>query len=562
MLFVLRDESGRKVPSIARWVNVGSTQTTYATWDTLPPAVVGDLQVTAMTATTQTLQWSAPADAGDNSTGRATRYELRFRAAGSLATLEEFFESGRPLTGLPVPGTTGALQTYTVTGLSPDSVYFFRLISRDGAGSDRNWSAMSNEAVTPLGGGCPFVDTRTAGEWAVENSILGRSLNGTLALDSYRLRYAPDVMDGRVHLRVRENEQEITTLDQLRLIAIDHAQGVRAYGVGDKVVLGTRTAAARVTTAAGADITSQVDGSGAGFAGGPGDTLYVEFSAGAALLAGSEKATMNHDPFLIDDGGKCPPDCGSPLRSPADQFSAASIDAQILASSGLLFQEPDGIGGWRTVESRHPRELSDEAVLEGIGHGPVRVLFIGHHTIRFLGRLEPAPEAFTASKLPLLAARHTRLGDVAAAVDSIGNLTTELAPGDSVHLEYRWTDIPAGQVRELMLLSRGVYTANLPASGRPADPDGPFEPVVTPNPFASSTALLFSLPTARHTRLEILDTQGRRVRLLADSKLAAGVHRIGWDGRTDAGRLAGAGVYFYRLEAGEQRRSGRLTRLP
>ena len=313
LLFVLRDESGRKVPSIARWVNVGSTQTTYATWDTLPPAVIGDLQVTAMTASTQTLQWSAPADAGDNSNGKATRYELRFRAAASLGTLDEFFESGRPLTGLPVPGTAGALQTYTVTGLSPDSVYFFRLISRDGAGSDRNWSAMSNEAVTPLGGGCPFVDTRTAGEWAVENSILGRSLNGALALDSYRLRYAPDVMDGRAHLRVRENEQEITTLDQLRLIAIDHAQGVRAYGVGDQVVLGTRTAAARVTTTAGADVTAQVDGSGVGFAGGPGDTLYVEFSAGAALLAASEKATMSHDPFLIHDGGKCPPDCGSPL---------------------------------------------------------------------------------------------------------------------------------------------------------------------------------------------------------------------------------------------------------
>ena len=73
---------------------------------------------------------------------------------------------------------------------------------------------------------------------------------------------------------------------------------------------------------------------------------------------------------------------------------------------------------------------------------------------------------------------------------------------------------------------------------------------------------MLSLPTTRHARLEILDAQGRRVRLLANGRLAAGVHRIDWDGRTDAGRVAGAGVYFYQLEAGEQRRSGRLTRLP
>ena len=56
----------------------------------------------------------------------------------------------------------------------------------------------------------------------LENSILGRSLSGAFALDSYRLRFAPDIVDGRAHLRIRENEQEVTTLDQLRLIAIDH----------------------------------------------------------------------------------------------------------------------------------------------------------------------------------------------------------------------------------------------------------------------------------------------------------------------------------------------------
>jgi hypothetical protein len=35
--------------------------------------------------------------------------------------------------------------------------------------------------------------------------------------------------------------------------------------------------------------------------------------------------------------------------------------------------------------------------------------------------------------------------------------------------------------------------------------------------------------------------------------MEAGGHRVAWDGRDDAGRSMPAGVYFYRLEAGEYR---------
>ena len=35
-----------------------------------------------------------------------------------------------------------------------------------------------------------------------------------------------------------------------------------------------------------------------------------------------------------------------------------------------------------------------------------------------------------------------------------------------------------------------------------------------------------------------------------DAAQDAGPHEVIWDGRTNAGMAAGAGVYFYRLEAG------------
>lgn len=150
LLFVMRDDAGRKVPSVARWVNVGTSLPHYATWDTLPPAAVTDLVITGAGATSRTLSWTAPRDQGIGSSGRATRYELRYRAGTGMATMADFLEFGRRVNpvALPEPGPQGTWHQVTVGGLAPDTVYYFRLVSRDGAGSDRNWSALSNAAAT------------------------------------------------------------------------------------------------------------------------------------------------------------------------------------------------------------------------------------------------------------------------------------------------------------------------------------------------------------------------------------------------------------------------------
>ena len=51
--------------------------------------------------------------------------------------------------------------------------------------------------------------------------------------------------------------------------------------------------------------------------------------------------------------------------------------------------------------------------------------------------------------------------------------------------------------------------------------------------------------------LDARDLAGRVVRVLLDGDcLPSGRHRANWDGRTDRGLRVGAGVYFYRLEAG------------
>jgi hypothetical protein len=56
------------------------------------------------------------------------------------------------------------------------------------------------------------------------------------------------------------------------------------------------------------------------------------------------------------------------------------------------------------------------------------------------------------------------------------------------------------------------------------------------------------LSTAAPVRLMLVDSRGRVIRHLWQGTMAAGVHVPSWDGRTDDGALAPAGLYFARLE--------------
>lgn len=70
-----------------------------------------------------------------------------------------------------------------------------------------------------------------------------------------------------------------------------------------------------------------------------------------------------------------------------------------------------------------------------------------------------------------------------------------------------------------------------------------------PNPFGRGLVTELALPRRANVFLEVLDVQGRRVRLLLDEPREAGVHRVEWDGRDAYGRSVANGVYFLRATA-------------
>lgn len=71
-----------------------------------------------------------------------------------------------------------------------------------------------------------------------------------------------------------------------------------------------------------------------------------------------------------------------------------------------------------------------------------------------------------------------------------------------------------------------------------------------PNPFNPTTTLRYDLPEKTHVQLVIYDIIGREIRQLVNETQDAGYKSIIWDGRDNSGRTVGAGVYLFRISAG------------
>jgi hypothetical protein len=81
-----------------------------------------------------------------------------------------------------------------------------------------------------------------------------------------------------------------------------------------------------------------------------------------------------------------------------------------------------------------------------------------------------------------------------------------------------------------------------------------------PNPFNPRTKIRFRLATPAQVSVSLYDLAGRRVRTLTSGRRwDAGSHALTWEGRDDRGQAVASGVYFTRLQAGAEVRTGRVV---
>jgi len=128
----------------------------------VPPGLVTNLATGNATATSLTLTWTAPGD--DGSSGTAAQYDIRYSTSPIDAGN---WSSATQATGEPSPQAAGNNESFVVSALSPNTTYYFALMTADEV---PNWSGISNVAS----GG---TSTETTPPTAIANLGAGTPLN-------------------------------------------------------------------------------------------------------------------------------------------------------------------------------------------------------------------------------------------------------------------------------------------------------------------------------------------------------------------------------------------------
>ena len=106
--------------------------------DTIPPAEISDLNVTAVSSGSITLTWTASGDDGNKETAKV--YDIRYSAVWPLNS-EAAFGAATQVAGAPQPQLAGSTETFVVGGLAAGTTYYFGIKTADEAG---NGSGLSN----------------------------------------------------------------------------------------------------------------------------------------------------------------------------------------------------------------------------------------------------------------------------------------------------------------------------------------------------------------------------------------------------------------------------------
>jgi hypothetical protein len=82
-----------------------------------------------------------------------------------------------------------------------------------------------------------------------------------------------------------------------------------------------------------------------------------------------------------------------------------------------------------------------------------------------------------------------------------------------------------------------------------------------PNPFNPVTTLRYDLPEDGLVNITIYDMMGREVKTLVNSSQTAAYNTIQWNATNNAGQPVSAGIYLYRLDAGQFRQTKKMVLL-
>jgi len=400
---------------------------------------------------------------------------------------------------------------------------------------------------------CPMLYVQTESGYATDNNILAASedtaqTSGTLT-DTYLLRYEPEKDDGGyIHLQLREDEQEITTLDavQLTVVWADSGRDVGISDQGDVFYPILRNTPVAVIDGFGVDRLSQLTSKD--------NNAFTSYQPGELIINyGKVKKTD-----LSASVTACP-GCGGQIDDPPKIPDKIAPYADSPGGNILRVQVKNEIGEWEEAgiiaPRRHPskRYLRLDQWAKEDEDLWVRLSWDESYRTDYLGYYLFDTEGIKQDYFTIETALHSSTGDISQVLASTDDETAILSPGEIISLSFGpIPEAPAGKVPHYVLTFAGRYSTERSTMGA-----GSTEPTKfnlgqnAPNPFNEGTLISYSLAQDGPAKLEVYNILGQRTKTLVDGFESAGPHDVWWDGRDDRGKSVASGIYFYRLTTGK-----------
>ncbi|UCG68470.1 MAG: fibronectin type III domain-containing protein, partial [Thermoplasmata archaeon] len=160
-------------------------ETTETPIDTTPPAAITDLTASDPTAGSITLIWTATGDNG--STGSATGYIVKYSTSGPI--IDANWTSATTYSQSWMPLSAGSTETHVITGLDPDTTYWFAIKAYDETPNYGDISNSPDKTTAPgaLPPEAPMDLTATAGDSYVNLTWNAPASDGGSPITIYRI---------------------------------------------------------------------------------------------------------------------------------------------------------------------------------------------------------------------------------------------------------------------------------------------------------------------------------------------------------------------------------------
>jgi len=381
------------------------------------------------------------------------------------------------------------------------------------------------EDCPPIDHGCPSLYVRDeTGEYQFVDNILPESeVSGSINVtDIYPIHKIH--MSGEYQIRIQEDQDETTYLDQIQLYTVDAIGDVYVTNNGKPCVCtGSYIGPTNAVTHDGEDVTELLateDGkifwsTGHGYI----DLTYQIDDSGIALLGPDPPDKAYKKPWVDE--------VPNIITVSAVDFAGQHVEVQTIYSR--LSDKIDLI------------EM-DDYVIDGVLQLRIEwtLEFQADH-ISYMSYDDIGAEPREA----VLTSAHSSDGDVIINLSQTDQDYCVIGPGKRIDLSFDCQLGIASDNRVLVINMTGWYES---AKAQPLI----FELHQNyPNPFNPTTQFSFSIPQAGHVTLEIFNVLGQKVATLIDNDLGSGLHEVTWNGKNDNGGNVATGVLFARLKTGD-----------